>query len=56
MILLKCIWCYFNEENWFIPTKIIDSEEDVTTQTFSWYGCKNENYCQVGVSKNNIAF
>ena len=52
----KCIWCCFNEENWFIPMKTVDPEQGVTTGTFSRYGCKNENYCQIGLSENNLAF
>ena len=56
MISSKCIWCSFNEENWFIPMKIVDSEQGLTSETFLWYGCKNESNCQIEVSKSNLAF
>ena len=56
MIPSKCIRCCFNEENWFIPMKAVDSEQAVATDTFSWSGCKNENYYQIGLSKNSLAF
>ena len=36
--------------------KTVDQEQGVTTRTFSWNGCKNENYCQIGLSKNNLVF
>ena len=36
--------------------KTLDLEQGVTSRTFLCYGCKNENNCQIGLPKNNLAF